>query len=331
MHIVSVVVPSFNTEKTLKNSIKSIQLQTYANVEIVIVDDGSLDKSAEIADQICAQDKRIKVIHIRNSGVSTARNVALQNCTGQYVAFMDADDFMEKNMLEKLVEAMDDSTDIACCGYRLVLEDGTWLFNQTLVDGIWDKKNIYRAVEQMQDAKAFNSLWNKLFRREIIEKNNIIMDPRISMGEDLLFVVNYIKVMTKKMATVELPLYRYTLSPNGLQVTKNGGRSLKRNLNQIRELKKLYEMKSYPMDGLYAEILRCFYTSLTETSDIKALVKEIYRCDEYKELSKAKLKCGKKYELFIMLLKSKSVIALKLMMNAFRFMKKAKGKAYEWK
>lgn len=330
MEKISVIVPAFNAEKTIKESIQSIQVQTYSNIEIIIVDDGSTDKTAEIVKQLATNDSRIELISINNSGVSIARNIAIENSKGQYIAFLDADDLMEVKMLEKLVGVMSENIDLACCGYTTISEDGKELFQQRLINKIWSEENIYCAIENMQETKTFNVLWNKIFKKDIICKNNIKMNSNISMGEDLLFIIEYIKAMENKIALIDLPLYRYRLSSKGLQATKNGKDSLDRRLQQVKELEKVYIFKEYPKDGLYSEILRCFYTSVSESNDFNFIIKEIYNSNEYKEISKIKFKGDKKNRIFLLLLKSKSAILIKFMVSIFKHIKKIQGKQYSW-
>lgn len=119
----SVVVPVYNTEVYLPRCVESILSQTYSNIEVILVDDGSTDKSPEICDRFSQEDRRVRVIHKPNGGVSSARNVGIETASGDYVAFVDSDDFIDVNMYEKLFCALFDQKEIAICDCMLHYAD----------------------------------------------------------------------------------------------------------------------------------------------------------------------------------------------------------------
>lgn len=114
----SIIIPVYNVKEYLDDCLKSILEQTYINYEIILVDDGSTDGSAELCDNYSRNYKNIKVIHENNSGVSCARNVGLANSSGKYILFVDPDDSVKKNFIDKLINSLlENSTDVACCSY----------------------------------------------------------------------------------------------------------------------------------------------------------------------------------------------------------------------
>ena len=120
---ISVIVPIYNTEKYLARCIESILCQTYTNLEIILVDDGSTDKSGDICDFYARKDNRVKVVHKENGGAAAARNFALNMVTGQYIGFVDSDDYTDIEMYQKLYEkAKQENADIVVCGYYGVQE-----------------------------------------------------------------------------------------------------------------------------------------------------------------------------------------------------------------
>ena len=123
MKLISVIVPVYNTEKYIEKCVMSILNQTYKNLEIILIDDGSTDNSPQICDSLAKKDNRITVIHQPNGGVSSARNIGLDNTHGDYITFVDSDDYIEPNMIEFLSENIGD-TNIAMCGYTSVDENG---------------------------------------------------------------------------------------------------------------------------------------------------------------------------------------------------------------
>ena len=136
MKLISVIVPVYNTEKYIEKCVMSILNQTYKNLEIILIDDGSTDNSPQICDSLAEKDNRIAVIHQPNGGVSSARNIGLDNTHGDYITFVDSDDYIAPNMIEFLSENIGD-TNIAMCGYTSVDENGNLSpqENVTVTDG----------------------------------------------------------------------------------------------------------------------------------------------------------------------------------------------------
>lgn len=123
--IISIVVPVFNSKKTLRDCIESILSQTYHNLEIILVDDGSTDGSEKLVDDYAKSDKRVKAIHQKNQGLSGARNTGIKNATGKYITFVDSDDRIEPNMIKVLYETLIDSrSDIAVCSFKELYPNG---------------------------------------------------------------------------------------------------------------------------------------------------------------------------------------------------------------
>ena len=125
--LISVIVPVYDVQKYVRKSVESILQQTYKNLEIILVDDGSTDESGNICDMLACSDNRVTVIHKKNGGLSDARNAGLDRATGELIGFVDSDDYIEKNMYEVLEERMRiNEADISCCGRYVVQEsDGT--------------------------------------------------------------------------------------------------------------------------------------------------------------------------------------------------------------
>ena len=119
--LVSVIIPAYNIERYISRCLDSIMAQTYNNLEIIVIDDGSKDQTAEILDDYQKRDSRIIVVHKENGGVSSARNNGLDIATGDYISFVDGDDLIESNMYEILVKILEkEKTDIAHCGYQMI-------------------------------------------------------------------------------------------------------------------------------------------------------------------------------------------------------------------
>lgn len=181
---ISVIVPVYNTERFLVECLESILNQTWKNIEVILIDDGSTDSSGQICEQFAMQDERVQVIHQENQGVSHARNIGLKKASGDLVSFIDSDDTLELDMYELLVEIMEkNKADIVHCGYKHILNDEIRFVHNTKRIYV---QNTREALECFVSGKLFGGgLWNKLFCRELIEPLSFREDLKIN--EDILF------------------------------------------------------------------------------------------------------------------------------------------------
>lgn len=326
--LVSIIVPAYNAETTLKESIESLINQTYHNIEIIIIDDGSHDKTYEIALELSNKDQRVKVFKIENNGVSNARNMGITYCSGKYIAFMDSDDHMESSMIDKLVFLMDEDTDIVCCGHKVVSEKNEILFEQKPQSICLEKKTAYLAIEELQACNCMNVLWNKLFRSSIIRDNQLAMDVSISMGEDLLFVLDYLTQMNGRIKVVPDAEYRYTLSPNGLQANFENGIDLR--ISQLNRIKQFYSLHNFPMDGFYLEELRTIYILTLENDNSTGEMEKILSSSVCREVCETKFSCTGMYRVFRSFLQLGNASVILIGIKVFRMVKKIVGKSYEW-
>lgn len=205
---VSVIVPVYKVEGTLKAAVRSIQAQTYKNLEIILVDDGSPDKSGEICDRLALCDDRIKVIHKQNGGVSSARNAGILQASSEFLCFVDSDDEIEPTMVEKLVKAQ------AHTGAQLVVAGVTEYHKKTI-------KDIYESGTTIDFSNSTNEQLIelcskyimsfstvKLFVRKIFTDNNLKFEEGLVCGEDHLLVFQYL-FYSEKITFIEESLYRY--------------------------------------------------------------------------------------------------------------------------
>lgn len=209
--LISVIVPIYNNEKYIDRCIASIVNQTIDKIEILLVEDGSTDNSLELCKKWATKDNRIKIIHQENKGVSAARNSGLEIAKGKYIGFVDSDDYIEKEMYEMLLKAIniDKKIDLAVCDIK---DDNNSVESNTEVFEIIDKKNVISAKFPLG-----GYVWNCIYKREIILKNLIKFDPKITYGEDMIFFVNYIKnINNNNVAHVKLGLYNYSITENSI-------------------------------------------------------------------------------------------------------------------
>lgn len=327
---VSVIMPAYNTEQSIEKAIRSVVAQSYKNIEVIIVDDGSQDKTGIIADALSKEDNRIRVFHIKNGGVSNARNFAIAKCSGEYVAFIDSDDKMYPDMLSKMVKAMSENVDLVCAGFMVVSQFGMDLFSQQPFNRRLDRDHYDEAIAELQDKKALNSLWNKLFRYSIIQMNKLEMDPAVKMGEDLLFIIDYISCIKKDINCISDIVYGYTLSPQGAQATIKSKDAIRKRIDQLYRFEPWYEENGYKKDSMYAEQLRCIYTSLIEASNISYILDIMYSDERNQRMLSIYRPQNKKFKLFAGLLRTHKKILIYAAVTSFKFLKKLKGTYYQW-
>lgn len=213
--LISVIVPVYNSEKYISKCIEAIINQTYKNLEIILIDDGSKDKSEEICKKYQEKFKEIIKCHsIPNSGPSKARNYGIDNAKGKYLIFLDSDDIIENDYIEKMLEHIQ-NYDLVICGYNLIKVDKKENIKINMPTQIIDKENM---INLLQNDKMLNTLWNKIYRRDIIKNNNIKFDEVEFRGEDLLFNLDYISNIKNDIYILDNILYNYFMKSTGLNL-----------------------------------------------------------------------------------------------------------------
>lgn len=203
--IVSIIVPVYNASTYLDTCLKSIVEQTYSYLDIILVDDYSTDQSLSICQMWQNRDKRIRIIqHEKNKGVSAARNTGLQSAKGRYISFVDADDWIDKSFVEKLVDVIEDN-DIVACGYEKI---GKKAVHEYLIGESGNYEQERFVFHTICDNKIGSYACNKLFRYELID--NIRFDESLIIGEDLEFVIQYVN-KCKTYKYINECLYKYRM------------------------------------------------------------------------------------------------------------------------
>ncbi len=215
----SVIIPVYNSEKYLANCLDSIINQEYKNLEIICVNDGSTDSSAKILDDYANKDDRIVVVHNENKGAAAARNCGIEKATMPYIAFVDSDDTIDSKMYSEMIrEISEKNLDCVCSNYKKVFADGTnkviesrfdnsVLYNEEIVKGLIGFKDL--------NNNCLSSLWNKIFKLEILNKNQIRINEKRSHGEDWLFCIEYYAVISS-IGFLEGDFYNYIFRQNSL-------------------------------------------------------------------------------------------------------------------
>ncbi len=217
---VSIIVPVYNCESSIERCLRSILTQTYQDIEVIAVDDGSKDKSGKICDKLAKEDDRLIVIHQENSGVSKTRNKALKLATGKYIQFVDSDDYLADYATKSLVDAANkNGADLVIADFYRVIK------NRISTKGKIKSKKVFSLQEyadhMIKDPADFyyGVLWNKLYKRSIIEKYHLAMLEDINWCEDFLFNLEYVKYC-KVFFAIQIPIYYYFKNENSLSNNK---------------------------------------------------------------------------------------------------------------
>ncbi len=210
--IISVIVPVYNTEKYLHRCIDSLLKQTFQNFEILLINDGSSDLSGQICDEYAIKDSRVKVYHKKNGGVSSARNLGLDNCKGERICFVDSDDWVDDRFLQFFLEK---DTDIIVQGFYAA----NWPYVDTDrevyvgIDEIeGDRENILLFLDNLWLSRNIGYLWTRCFRRAIIDINHIRFNEEFILREDEEFITKYMTYCSS-YSTINKGTYHY-LRPN---------------------------------------------------------------------------------------------------------------------
>lgn len=314
--VMSIVVPVYRIKELyLRQCIESLCNQSLSEIEMILIDDGSPDEAGRICDEYALKDKRIRVFHCNNSGVSASRNRGVSYSTCDLVTFLDGDDWVEPCFCQLLYESYcKEKADVVVCGYRYCFKDsyrtvGSVFHEDTcIVDSRKSQEYLiwalylqsYTRVSISNDFHASVSVWAKLYRKEFLEKNQILFHTGISLCEDNLFIFELYQ-SNPKVSYVYEALYNYRITTTSVTQRRRTAKEDRENLLKImeagRELKQSRRLSTaeYELLGLFylmhlKEILQSYYNSgaavkFTEKSKtVRDLLKEPYIVEEMKLL-----------------------------------------------
>lgn len=211
--LISIVIPAYNLEKELSRTLDSVLAQTYSNIEVIVVNDGSKDGTGAVIDIYSAKDSRVKAIHKENGGVTSARLRGVAEATGDWIGFVDGDDYIEPDMYARLMKnALEHGADISHCGYRMVFPNGRvdWYYNT----GRYAEQTTENGLRDLVSGEFVEpGVVNKLYRKDLFGSLEQQMDTSIKNNEDAL--MNYWLFKAAKKAVYEdFCPYHYLLRPN---------------------------------------------------------------------------------------------------------------------
>lgn len=254
--LISIIVPIYNVEKYIEKCVKSLLKQDYANIEIILVDDGSPDHCAEIIDALAQRDKRIIVIHKRNQGVSSARNIGIETAKGEYLMFVDGDDWVDSDYVSYFLNLVEEF----CCDIGMNK-------NNYSISAIISNENRYsvtseKVIEWIYLGHIFVAVWNKIYKTSLLKENKICFNKDIWYGEGMLFNIECLQYIDK-VAIGEKSIYHQTFNSDSAMRKFN----LKSNYCGIESLelqRKLWKKKSKAIEDMWIYHRYCFNRSIID-------------------------------------------------------------------
>lgn len=286
---ISIIIPIYNIEDYLDECISSLSAQNYDSAEFILVDDGSTDSSGMICDRWAEKDSRIKVLHTRNSGVSEARNAGLKASIGQWIGFVDGDDWLEPNAVEYIMTQLRNypSADGLCFGFFDHYAGGHSLPKSKYINnGLVSSDKALESV--LLEGGYFTSVWNKIFKRNIIfgEHEILRFDPSLSIGEDEKFLMSAL-AECKNFLLIKQPLYHYryrensVLNTNIITNARIESLYLKRSIaDQFKTKKEIYKTALARLCNRSIQMLIAAYCASNQSAlaRIKKVLNGTWRC-----------------------------------------------------
>ena len=217
--MISVIVPIYNVEEYLEECLTSIQHQTFTDIEVILVNDGSTDRSKEICERYCQQDSRFKLINQKNQGLSVARNCGVKESIGEYIMFVDSDDVVKENIVEVLLSYLKEDVDLVECNLTQNKEE---LQKNKPIRVVFEGNSPESLIKCIAFKEVKFCAFTKLYRRELVEKVPFLEGV---IYEDVYTGMNYLKYI-RKMVAVDLKGYYYRVRPNSIMTTSFNEKNL---------------------------------------------------------------------------------------------------------
>lgn len=285
--LVSIILPVYNAQNHLARCVGSICAQTYRNIEIIILNDGSKDQSLPVCEEFRQKDPRILLVDKANSGVSDTRNLGLKLASGKYVEFVDSDDYLDPDFTERLVAAAEENeADFVIAPYKMVIPAGASKPEQVLDKiqdelgvmsvarppevreygflpaGVYDKDTFALRLMDKPASYFYSVLWNKLYRRDILNGNDIQFVSEMRWAEDLVFNLRYIQY-AERFVAIDKPGYYYVQNPQSICHTQINAATIVQNKLQVFR----YYKDLYTRLGIYEEVRPQLYKFLVDIAE----------------------------------------------------------------
>ena len=286
---VTVIIPIYNLEKYLKKCVESLLSQTLKEIEFIFIDDGSNDKSLELLKDLVKKDDRVKIISKNNSGVSASRNLAIDLANGEYIGFVDGDDTIDKDMFKKMYfSAKQENSEMVICNFKLIKNDKVEYNEYLKRYSCCNLKKFF--VEDILLKLKNGYIWNKLYNKEIIQRNKIKFDENVSINEDTIFNLEYLKYV-KKISYVDYTLYNYIQRKNSAicKIHGNGLYKMNRIYLAAVELAKFNEKNINILNGQIGyDYIETVYNEIKimilQYKTINEIISFIEKCKKNKQI-----------------------------------------------
>ncbi len=299
--LISVIIPVYNAEKYLSLTLDSILNNTYQNLEIVCVNDGSTDGTASVLAAYAKQDDRIRVVEQSNCGVSAARNTCLTVATGEFIAFVDSDDLIHKKYFEILYDGLVGAeADIAFCGYKRIQKSSQFQQNADIdcipepISFNWHRYKLAGDVLKKNAVVVMKTVWGKLFRTAALE--DVHFDSRVPYGEDLLYMLQ-VNCLKEPLACcfIDLPLYAYYIHENNSASYNAFSARINKALYGMEAIQAVSGIESNQKEGYHNYVMTMIKAVLEHRYELqlrqKVSKEELQRL---KGLMKEYMRCGKR-------------------------------------
>lgn len=272
---ISVIIPVYNVEKYLRCSLDSICTQTYTDWECILVDDGSIDASGLICDEYELKDSRIRVFHKENGGVSSARNMGLENATGDWILFVDADDYIVPTCVEKLIHTVEENdVDIVQFSYFRVKENGDVIKQKRIAK---QKINRIPSIDYVKTKKMLFTVWGMFIKKEHVAK--IRFNEHIKLAEDQIFVMQVVN-RVKLAMRIDDALYGYRIN-SGSATHNVKTDDVVASIRILSEMNVLYPQYKYQIDNQIIQFIFAVIKNGTH-HEYMDLLKKTYKAQQPK-------------------------------------------------
>ena len=254
--LISIIIPIYNSEKTLEKCLKSVINQTYSNIEIILINDGSIDNSRNICEEFEKKDNRIILINKENEGVGKARNIGLEKANGNYIAFVDSDDYIESDMIENLYNILlENKVDGVRANYDILTKSGIVKNSEIITDKLYNKENINDLTYEILAEKIKSFLWLLLIKKEYIKEK---FCEELFLYEDVNFYLSILGNINSFYITSKV-MYHYVITENSLSRDTN---KIDLNIKELIKADKIIKgtLKKYNLDN--KENIEAFDTSI---------------------------------------------------------------------
>lgn len=309
--LISVIVPVYNVQAYLENCVNSLLEQTYQNLEIILINDGSADDSGVLCDWLAQRDNRVRVIHQRNQGVSVTRNNGISCANGEYLVFVDSDDTVDVQYVQALYRGVvEHDADLVICGYRRCYPK----FNKDVCVEkdfcVCDISKNEQVITQLYTGALLNSPWNKIYKKNLITK---YFDSSLAMGEDLVFNLQYLRNVGK-IRVISSVLYHYIIRTNSAVTTYKMNRMS--NVVQVNQCLLTFYDEVFGVTNYHAAMIDLC------VREVDAVYRHLFRGNNNKEEKKQLIKywCeGEEYRAFCQKYAPKETILLEDADKLYRY------------